>query len=43
MNSVSEIKKEDLIGLNIDAITQHHRRSRKTLDKVYRISVVVVY
>jgi hypothetical protein len=35
MNSVGEIKKQDLIGLNINDIKSHHRRSRRTLDKVY--------
>jgi hypothetical protein len=37
MNTVNEITKEDLIGLNINNITQHHRRS----DKVYQIYVVL--
>ncbi len=34
MNSVSEIRREDLIGLNIKDLQSHHRRSHRTLDKV---------
>ena len=34
MNSVSEIRREDLIGLNIKDLKSHHRRSHRTLDKV---------
>ncbi len=41
MNSVGEIKREDVIGLNINDITPHHRRSVRTLDKVYQIYVVL--
>jgi hypothetical protein len=37
MNTVTEIKKEDLIGLNITDITQYHRRYGKTIEKVYKI------
>jgi hypothetical protein len=41
MNTVSEIKREDLFGLNLDDITQHNRRSVRALDKVYKIDVVL--
>jgi hypothetical protein len=41
MNTVSEITKEDLIGLKINDITQHHRRNGRALDKVYQIYVVL--
>lgn len=35
MNTLSEIKREDVIGLNLNDITQHHRRPGRILDKVY--------
>lgn len=41
MNTVSEIKREDLFGLNLDDITQHNLRSVRALDKVYKIDVVL--
>ncbi len=41
MNTVSEITREDLIGLNINDIAQHHRRSGRAVDEVYKIHVVL--
>ncbi len=41
MNTVSEIKREDIFGLNLGDITQNHRRSGRALDKVYKIDVVL--
>ena len=34
MNSIGEIKREDLIGLNINDLKQHHRRSARIIDEV---------
>ena len=34
MNSVGEIKPEDLVGLNMNDLKQHHRRSGRMIDEV---------
>lgn len=35
MNSVGEIKPEDLIGLNVNDLKQHHRRTGRMMDEVF--------
>ena len=35
MNSIGEIKREDLFGLNMGDLKQHHRRSGRILEEVH--------